>query len=110
MTCLLEKGDNINENRDTTSSDLGKKMISSYLLIWNSWKEWITQIYHKKNYRSEEVSEMEKEKYEDEEVLCAREKNKEKRKVEKKLKSLECVWVGKTWEEKREIQKKKKVR
>jgi len=34
---------------------------------------------------------MEKEKYEDEEVLCAREKNKEKRKVEKKLKSLECV-------------------
>jgi len=33
MTCLLEKGDNINENRDTTSSDLGKKMISSYLLI-----------------------------------------------------------------------------
>jgi len=34
---------------------------------------------------------MEKEKYEDEEVLCALEKNIEKRKVEKKLKSLECV-------------------
>jgi len=25
MSCLLEKGDNTNENRDTTSSDLGKK-------------------------------------------------------------------------------------
>jgi len=27
-------------------------------------------------------------------VLCAREKNREKRKVEKKLKSLECVCVS----------------
>jgi len=33
MSCLLEKGKNTNENRDTTSLDLGKKMISSDLLI-----------------------------------------------------------------------------
>ena len=33
MSCLLEKGENTKENRDTTSSDLGKKMISSDLLI-----------------------------------------------------------------------------
>jgi len=33
MSCLLEKCDNTNENKDTTSSDLGKKMISLDLLI-----------------------------------------------------------------------------
>jgi len=33
MSCLLEKGENTNKNGDTTSSDLGKKMISLDLLI-----------------------------------------------------------------------------
>ena len=33
MSCLHEKGENTNENRDTTSSDLGKKTISLNLLI-----------------------------------------------------------------------------
>ena len=73
MRCLLKKGDNTCEKRDTTSSDLLKKTIYSYLLIWKSGKE------------------------EDEEVLFAREKNREKRKVEKKLKiwctPWCCVWV-----------------
>jgi len=105
MSCFLEKGENTNENRDATSSDLGKKMISSDLLISFIWKEWRKQRYHKNNYRSEEVRQIEKEKSEDEEVLCAREKNRENRKIEKKLKSL--LWVRKTWEEERERERER---
>jgi len=107
MSCLLEKGKNTNENRDTTSSDLGKKTISSDLLISFICKEWRKQRYHKNNYRSEEIRQIiEKEKSEDEEVLCAHEKNRENRKIEKKLKSLGCVWVRKTWEEERKGERK----
>jgi len=106
MSCLLEKGENTKENRDTTSSDLGKKMISSDLLISFNWKEWRKQRYHKNNYRSEEVRQrIKKEKSEDEEVLWAYEKNRENRKIEKKMKSLWCMWVRKTWEEEREREK-----
>ena len=79
MSYLLEKGENTNENRDTTSLDLGKKMISSYLLISFIWKEWRKQRYHKNNYKYEEVRQIEKEKSEDEKVLCAREKNRKKK-------------------------------